>query len=57
MIRKHALEILDSDDLTIGNYFDCTEISFLLNGFNEVLGKANNECIRIVMLDKATEGL
>ena len=57
MIRKHTLEILDSDDLIIGNYFDYTKISFSLNGFNEVLGKANNESIRIVMLDKAAEGL
>ena len=57
MIRKHTLEILDSNDLTIGNYFCYTKISFSLNGFNEVLNKANNECIRIVMLDKAAEGL
>ena len=46
--KEVSLELKDSEDLKMQDYFDVTKNSFSLNRLNEALDRARGECLRIV---------
>lgn len=46
--KEVSLELKDSEDLKMQDYFDVTKNIFSLNRLNEALDRARGECLRIV---------
>ena len=43
-----SLQLADEKNFKVIDYFDIKEISFSLNGLDEALDRARNECLSIV---------
>ena len=46
--KEVSLKLIDGNNIKISEYFDIPENSFSLNGLNDALIRAKNECQRIV---------